>query len=271
MARKDVKNFLEKNPAPQDCGVYQFLDEEKNTIYVGKSVNLHRRMLQYLTPSRKKKDKKRKKIVSESCEVIFEKLPTEVEALLRENELIRHLRPKFNVSGAFSFLYPVIATHFDDRQLSLILTTSPDAFDSFARYGAFRDRLLLREVFEGLKFLFSIVGHKEPRSRLKHIPEAPYTSRFACREVDQQLADALHLFFTGESDRFLHLIFEKLLNHPKALASRIEVDLYVRQLKLFYDSEAVKLSDALKSLNQPLGFISQDQRDSLFIRSNTQS
>jgi excinuclease ABC subunit C len=83
--------------APRTPGVYGMLGPKGHVIYVGKAKNLRSRLLSYFrTDSR---HPKAGKIIDHTATLVWEHLPDELNALLRELELIRRFRPRYNVLG----------------------------------------------------------------------------------------------------------------------------------------------------------------------------
>ncbi len=72
------------------------VDAEGQLIYVGQSKSLRNRLLSYFTGS---PPNKAQRIVSHAERIVWEEAPDELVALLRELELIRQWRPRFNVRG----------------------------------------------------------------------------------------------------------------------------------------------------------------------------
>jgi excinuclease ABC subunit C len=66
-------------------------------IYVGKAKRLRTRLLSYFRPA--SRDAKAGRIVTQTQSIVWEVQPSEFAALLRELELIRRWRPRFNVAG----------------------------------------------------------------------------------------------------------------------------------------------------------------------------
>ena len=140
-------------------------------LYVGKAGDLRRRLAQYRTTRRTKKDRKRRALVGAAARIAWDVCASELEASLREIQLIQSLRPPANVAGAFPFLYPFIGIRADDREISFCLTTSPEAFPEFDLHGAFRSRDVTGEAFFALMRLLGIVGHPvsgRRRARVAH-------------------------------------------------------------------------------------------------------
>ncbi len=153
---------------PSQPGVYRLYDEAGALLYVGKARDLRRRLAQYRTTRRTKKDRKRRRLVRSAARIVWEVCESELDAALDEIRLIQALRPRENVAGAFSFLYPFIGIRLDGRETNFCLTTSPEAFPSFDLYGAFRSREVTGEAFFSLMRLLRFIGHPTfPRRRMR--------------------------------------------------------------------------------------------------------
>jgi excinuclease ABC subunit C len=85
-----------QNNAPRTPGVYGMIGAKDRIVYVGKAKNLRARLLSYFRDS---SDPKAEKIIRHTRTLVWEHLPDEFVALLRELELIRRFRPRFNVLG----------------------------------------------------------------------------------------------------------------------------------------------------------------------------
>ena len=86
-----------RGECPRLPGVYGMMDAAGELIYVGKAKCLRSRLLSYFRP--KSRDPKAGRIVGDARVVAWEPVHSEFAALLRELELIRRWRPRFNVQG----------------------------------------------------------------------------------------------------------------------------------------------------------------------------
>ncbi|WP_286760510.1 exonuclease domain-containing protein [Salegentibacter sp. UBA1130] len=77
---------------PGITGVYYFHNEEGEIIYIGKSRNIKKRVTQHFTNEQRKAREMQKEVSS----VSFEATGNELAALLKENQEIKHNKPKFN-------------------------------------------------------------------------------------------------------------------------------------------------------------------------------
>ncbi|MEM6339696.1 MAG: excinuclease ABC subunit UvrC [Pseudomonadota bacterium] len=76
-------------------GVYRMLDAESRVLYVGKARNLKARVSNYARPSGH--SARIARMISMTASMMFLTTRTETEALLLEQNLIKQLKPKFNV------------------------------------------------------------------------------------------------------------------------------------------------------------------------------
>lgn len=97
---KIKKYILDK--IPEACGVYYFLNQEQQIIYIGKSTNMYNRAISHFNT----KEQKGRKMLHELYDVDFVKTGNELIALLLENEEIKNFKPKFNrLRKADAFTY----------------------------------------------------------------------------------------------------------------------------------------------------------------------
>ena len=85
---KIKKYILDK--LPEECGVYYFLDQDQNIIYIGKSINVYNRALGHFNS----KEQKGRKMLNELYNVDFVPTGSELRALLLEAEEIKKHKPK---------------------------------------------------------------------------------------------------------------------------------------------------------------------------------
>ncbi len=102
---------------PAAPGVYRMLDEKGDVVYVGKAKSLKARVTNYTRPEANPVRIQRMIAATRSME--FVRTETESEALLLEANLIKRLRPRFNVllRDDKSFPYILIATDHEAPEL----------------------------------------------------------------------------------------------------------------------------------------------------------
>ncbi len=252
---------------PEVPAIYLFKDEQGDVLYVGKAKNVRRRLAQYRNASRRKAHRKMRELVRVAHSLEVRPCETETGALLRENELIRELRPEYNVDGAYDFLYPAIGTGHVEGQTWLCIASQLDAFDHLELqwHGCFRPRWRAREAFDALVSLCGHIGHLEPKSRLPELPAAKGTRFVAVRRMGEGWLDPLRGFLDGESDELLPCLFDALLEQRGARLGRSEVQGSIETLKAFFVDDARRLRDARRRVGWAGRFVPQAERDALFI------
>ena len=91
---------------PTDPGVYQYFDKNDTVIYIGKAKNLKRRVTSYFTKVHD--NAKTRILVKKIHRMEYIVVPTEVDALLLENNLIKKYRPRYNILLKDDKTYPWI-------------------------------------------------------------------------------------------------------------------------------------------------------------------
>src|SRR5437016_3707992 len=81
--------------APSSPGVYRLIDAGGDVLYVGKAKNIRKRIIAYTRPTGY--DSRIERMIGATATLEFVSTATETEALLLEANLIKRLRPRFNV------------------------------------------------------------------------------------------------------------------------------------------------------------------------------
>ena len=99
----DAKQFL--SSVSTSPGVYRMLDEEQNTLYVGKAKRLKARLASYF---RGQLNTKTQAMVARIADIQITVTRSETEALLLEQTLIKELRPPYNILLRDDKSYPFV-------------------------------------------------------------------------------------------------------------------------------------------------------------------
>lgn len=97
---------------PEKPGSYQYYDENKKIIYVGKAKNLKRRVSSYF--NKEQQSYKTSVLVSKIEDISYTVVNSEEDALLLENNLIKKYKPKYNVLLKDDKTYPSICITKED-------------------------------------------------------------------------------------------------------------------------------------------------------------
>lgn len=104
MTSDEFKNFREQ--LPSEPGIYKYLNEQKEIIYIGKAKDLKKRVSSYFTKN--DHSYKTKRLVTQIREIEFVIVDTEQDAFLLENSLIKKYQPRYNVMLKDDKTYPFI-------------------------------------------------------------------------------------------------------------------------------------------------------------------
>ncbi|MBU6442833.1 MAG: excinuclease ABC subunit UvrC [Alphaproteobacteria bacterium] len=124
---------------PDAPGVYRMLDDKGNVLYVGKAKSLKKRVSNYAKSGGH--DNRITRMIAETAEMLFVTTASEIEALLLESNLIKRLKPRYNVSYRDDKSFPNILLREDHPFPQLLKhrgakTTKGVYFGPFASAGA---------------------------------------------------------------------------------------------------------------------------------------
>ena len=137
---------------PEKPGVYRMLDAKGDVLYVGKARALKKRVVTYSHVM--KLPNRLKRMVSETITMEFILTNSEVEALLLESNLIKNLKPRFNIllRDDKSFPYIMVTNDHDFPQVKKhrgLRGEGGEYFGPFANAGAVNHTIdLLQRVFK---------------------------------------------------------------------------------------------------------------------------
>src|SRR6266446_6960858 len=263
--RKFGAEFLESLPGSP--GVYLVYDQEGELIYVGKAVNLKRRLSQYRNTIRRKKHRRMRGIVKEAARIEIQCAETDLDACLTETTLIQKHRPRWNIVGAYSFLYPLVGIRAENGNIEFCMTSTPDALlkvcPGFEFHGAFRSRRITGDAFFALMRLLKFVGHVNPSNRRSRIPVHSYI--FSFRRLPSNWAGGWASFYKGESALAVEELILKLVENTGARRRPSKVQEHLDELKRFWKHEVLPLAKARKATGCGEWPVPQYQRDLVFL------
>ena len=250
---------------PTQPGVYRFYDEADTLLYVGKAVNLRRRLSQYRTAGRKKRERKRLALVKAAGRIAWEVCESALAAALTEIRLIQTLRPPRNVTSAYPFLYPFVGLCVDGAETYFCLTTAPAALPAFELYGAFRSREVTGEGFFSLVRLLRFVGHPVPSHRCRRFNVPRHTHVRGFRRLADRAVEGWRRLLRGESREVLETLTLELTEHEGARARAAELGECLGAIERFFDEEARELARVIEATGHRGYPVGQTERDLLFV------
>ena len=245
--RKFGAEFIESLPGSP--GVYLVYDRQDELIYVGKAINLKRRLSQYRNTLRRKKHRRMRGIVKEAARIEIQCAESHLDACLTETMLIQKHRPRWNIVGAYSFLYPMIGIRSANGNIEFCMTTTPEAVlnacPGFEFHGAFRSRRITGDAFFALMRLLRFVGHVNPSNCRKRIPRYSYIVSF--RRLPPKWAGVWASFYKGESALAIEELILNLAENPAARRGSSMIQEHLDELKRFWRHEVLTLAKARKA------------------------
>ena len=137
--------------APLGPGVYRMIGAEGEVLYVGKARSIKKRIAAYTTPERQ--PARTAQMIARTRSMVFVTTESEAEALLLEANLIKQLKPRYNVTLRDDKSFPYILIYTGHPAARLVKhrgarTIQGDYFGPFASAGAvFRTMNALQRAF----------------------------------------------------------------------------------------------------------------------------
>ncbi len=138
---------------PACPGVYQHKDAEGTVLYVGKAKNLRNRVRSYFQESRPREGRLRI-LVSKIHDVEIFVTDTEAEALILENNLIKQLKPRYNVNLKDDKTYPYIC--IKRERFPRIFPTRRIVRDGSRYFGPYTDVRAMKLMLRTVRMIFKI-------------------------------------------------------------------------------------------------------------------
>lgn len=144
--------MLDLKQVPQTPGIYKFFADNK-IIYIGKAINLKKRVSSYFGSSLKDRKTSQIKLLTDRIETFSTQ--TEAEALLLEQSLIKENLPRFNILLRDDKTYPYIHYSMSDQFPSISMKRSkhPVSKDYF---GPFISAYAVKSTIKDLQKIFQI-------------------------------------------------------------------------------------------------------------------
>ena len=220
-------------------GVYRMLDRESRVLYVGKARNLKARVSSYARPTGH--SPRIARMISMTASMMFLTTKTETEALLLEQNLIKQLKPKFNVLLR------------DDKSFPNILVTADHDFPQIKKhrgakkekgsyYGPFASAGAVNRTLNQLQRVFLLRDCSNSMFETRTRPclqyqikrcSAPCVGKIGAKDYQQTVKDA-ERFLTGKTTD----IQARLASEMAAASEAMEFE------------RAAALRDRIKALTQ---------------------
>ena len=141
---------------PTSPGVYQYIDKNNTVIYIGKAKNLKRRVTSYF--SKVHDNVKTRILVKKIHRMEHIVVPTEVDALLLENNLIKKYRPRYNILLKDDKTYPWIC--IKKNPFPQVVSTRKLIRDGSEYFGPYPNVKTVYTLIELIKDVYPFLNHE---------------------------------------------------------------------------------------------------------------
>jgi len=203
-------------------GVYRMLDAQARVLYVGKARNLKARVSNYARPTGH--SSRIARMISETAQMMFLTTKTETEALLLEQNLIKQLKPRYNVLLR------------DDKSFPNILVTTEHEFPQIkkhrgakkekgAYYGPFASAGAVNKSLNQLQRVFQLRNCSDAMFETRTRPclqyqikrcSGPCVGRISARDYRASVKDAQR-FLSGKSTEIQESLASQMVQASEAM------------------------------------------------------
>lgn len=188
----------------EHAGVYRMLGESGEVLYVGKAKYLRRRVMSYTRPTLL--PQRIQRMIALTFKMEFITTRTEAEALLLEANLIKSLKPKYNVLLKDDKSYPYILLT-NDHEFPQLLKFRGKAMDGGKYFGPFASGYAVSKTLSFLQRIFRLRNCSDSYFAARKAPclqyhikrcTAPCVGKVSVAEYAQQVKDTAD-FLKGKS------------------------------------------------------------------------
>lgn len=235
-------------------GVYRMLGADGAVLYVGKALSLRKRVSSYFTQSTR--EPRINAMIAQIAGIEITVTRTEGEALLLENQLIKSLRPRYNILLRDDKSYPYIFISSPANEAARIRFHRGPRREVGRYFGPYPGVLAVRETLNLVHKLFRLrqcedsVYRNRTRPCLQHQIKrcsAPCVGLISAEDYQRDVRDT-EWFLDGRSDALVDLYAEQM----HAAAERLDFEEAARlrdlvaairrvQAKQFVDGEQVDM------------------------------
>ena len=220
-------------------GVYRMLDAEARVLYVGKARNLKARVSNYARPSGH--SLRIARMISQTASMMFLTTRTETEALLLEQNLIKQLKPHFNVLLR------------DDKSFPNILVSRESAFPQIKKhrgaksekgdyYGPFASATAVNRTLNQLQKVFLLRNCSDAMFSSRTRPCLLYQIKRCSAPCTGLISQADYGGLVADAERFLQ-------GRTTAVQEKLAADMGAAAEAMEYE-RAAALRDRIKALTQ---------------------
>lgn len=217
---------IQRKSLPNEPGVYLFLDKKNLIIYIGKAINIKKRVNQYFLKTNYKDpfyEEKIRELVKNIHSIEYIVTESEKEALILENIQIKKNLPRFNVIMRDSKSYPWVAIFYSENFPRIRVLRNPEKFSQENTFiGPFTDKKEILRILRDLRKIFPYCSCKKPVRKKKrpclyfqlNLCPGPCFTNITENEYRENIKK-IELFLKGETQELKKKIEGKMLSASK--------------------------------------------------------
>ncbi len=224
----DLSSF-KKFKIPDAPGVYFFLGDQKEILYIGKATSLRNRIRSYFDGAiRDKRSVLIEKMVSEAKSISYTVTDSVLEAMILEVNLIRTHKPEYNSRSKDDKSYNNLVITNEEFPRVLIIRNKdlPSSLNNEYKYifGPFPNGTLFKEAFKIIRKLFQFYDGEVSTAHLKskvlkgkidfNTQIGLYPSNVSKKEYAQTIKH-IRLFFEGKKHKVIIELERTMMNLAK--------------------------------------------------------
>jgi excinuclease ABC subunit C len=223
---------------PSEPGIYRMLDASGGVLYVGKAANLKKRVSSYF--NKHSNGVKTRSLVSQIVSIQISVTRSETEALLLESNLIKALRPKYNILLRDDKSYPYIhlSNHPQFPRVESYRSKKKPVIGQF--FGPYPSGQAVKETIITIQKVFKLRNCRDSYFNARSRPCLQYEIKRCTAPCVDYITPEAYRQSVNDAIRFLQ---GKCLTILEELSQRM--DEAVAQLKF---EDAAVLRDQIKSL-----------------------
>jgi len=203
-------------------GVYRMLDAQARVLYVGKARNLKARVSNYARPTGH--SSRIARMISETAQMMFLTTKTETEALLLEQNLIKQLKPRYNVLLRDDKSFPNILVT-KDHEFPQIKKHRGAKKEKGAYYGPFASAGAVNKSLNQLQRVFQLRNCSDAMFETRTRPclqyqikrcSGPCVGRISARDYRASVKDAQR-FLSGKSTEIQERLASQMAQASEAM------------------------------------------------------
>lgn len=243
---KQISAIIEK--IPHLPGIYKFLDEDQKVIYVGKAKNLKSRVSNYFNKSGDDRIQL-PSLLERVQDIEYITVDTELEALFLETNLIKKLKPKYNIlmKDDKNFVYIKITSQESFPKIFITRKISKDKATYIGPYISSKD---IRKTFKLIKDLLPY-----PRCELsiQSTRQGKHPDKPLCifKEIDEAHSPCICDLNQTEYNQLIDSIISFLKGKHEGLLKKIQANMLLAAQEQKFE-KAAKLRDRLILLEKIL-------------------